>query len=135
MANTFDGQAALRHIERLAADNDVEIHYEPCQCGKCPPFGSSNPFLGTVMLTHLPTTEEAYAVALHEFGHQLSPKQQFDVDVLWCKSRNIPHVGIWNNEADAWRWARGVALVWTPKMQKWAERCLATYGEHYAAAA
>jgi hypothetical protein len=68
------------------------------------------PEAGTVRL-HPIESENAYAVALHEIGH--IREGRFD-DVLIEERR-------------AWEWARANALVWTPTMQRQAERSMRAY--------
>jgi hypothetical protein len=65
---------------------------------------------GTIRL-HPITSEVAYAVALHEIGHIRRGRQD---DVLV-------------NERAAWEWGRENALVWTPTMERAAERSLGDY--------
>src|SRR5262245_42346891 len=65
---------------------------------------------GTLRL-HPIKSEAAYAVALHEIGHL---RQGLCEDVLL-------------NERRAWDWARDKALIWTPTMEREAERCMRSY--------
>lgn len=56
----------------------------------------------------------SYATALHELGHVLGGRYQ--------RSRKVMV-----RERDAWRWARSNALIWTPAMERSANKSLAWY--------
>jgi hypothetical protein len=62
---------------------------------------------------HPIVSEAAYATALHEIGHIR----------LGCH----PGDDVLVDERSAWQWARANALIWTPTMEREAERSLGTY--------
>jgi hypothetical protein len=71
---------------------------------------------GTIRI-HQIHSETAYAVALHEIGHIRGGSFEdllTDEDLL-------------TEERRAWAWAKANALVWTPTMQREAERCMGAY--------
>jgi hypothetical protein len=55
----------------------------------------------------------SYATALHELGHQKGSHQ---------RSKSVLVRERW-----AWQWARKTALLWTPQMERSAQRALAWY--------
>ena len=57
-------------------------------------------------------TDVSYAVALHELGHILGKWQTRPLLI---------------SEVGAWRWAKGVALFWTPVMDGRMRDCLESY--------
>ena len=61
---------------------------------------------------HPIVSEAVYATALHEIGHI-----------------RLGHPGddVLADERSAWQWARANALIWTPTMEREAERSLGTY--------
>ena len=67
---------------------------------------------GNVLELWLPPvrSEVSYAVALHEIGH-IKGRDQKSLDVLV-------------REQAAWQWARDIALVWTPLMERRAAEAL-----------
>jgi hypothetical protein len=71
---------------------------------------TANHETGTLRL-HPIKSEAAYAVALHEIGHI---RQGLGEDVLL-------------DERLAWDWARDNALIWTPTMEREAERSMGSY--------
>src|SRR5262249_51137228 len=71
---------------------------------------AANPERGTIRI-HRIHSEVAYAVALHEIGHIRQGRFE---DVLIEERR-------------AWEWAKASALVWTPTMQREAERRMGSY--------
>jgi hypothetical protein len=71
---------------------------------------TANHETGTLRL-HPIKSEATYAVALHEIGHL---RQGFGEDVLLDERR-------------AWDWARDNALIWTPTMEREAERGMGSY--------
>jgi hypothetical protein len=74
---------------------------------------TANHETGTLRL-HPIKSEATYAVALHEIGHL---RQGLGDDVLLDERR-------------AWDWARDNALIWTPTMEREAERCMGSYESH-----
>ena len=59
------------------------------------------------------TSAISYAVALHEIGHIRGRNQQ---------SRSVRVRERW-----AWQWARGAALIWTPRMEQCARSSMEWY--------
>jgi hypothetical protein len=76
---------------------------------------TANHETGTLRL-HPIKSEAAYAVALHEIGHL---RQGLCEDELLDERR-------------AWDWARDNALIWTPTMEREAERSMGSYEAHEA---
>ena len=88
--------------------------------------------IGTIALRHYPVRSATdYAVALHEIGHLVSPRQQpllaSDALALRLAKRRMYSDVYLLNELDAWRWAREQALYWTAVMRREEHRCLQTY--------
>lgn len=61
-------------------------------------------------------TAITYAIALHEIGHVLGPRQT-------SKHRRL------DREVGAWEWAKANAKEWTPAMEYKMQRCLKSYLE------
>jgi hypothetical protein len=77
---------------------------------------TANHETGTLRL-HPIKSEATYAVALHEIGHL---RQGLSEDVLLDERR-------------AWDWARDNAVIWTPTMERAAERSMGSYEAHEGA--
>ena len=90
-----------QHVLDLAAD--LEIKWEDR-------FAMAE-FENSTVHLHPIKSEKAYASALHEIGHIRTGR--FD-DAL-------------TEERQAWEWARANALVWTPTMQRQADRNMRSY--------
>jgi hypothetical protein len=90
------------HVERIIKEHGItyrpvkDIHQSRCfpwRVGERP-----------VVQFPVVTSTRLYAVGLHELGHALGAKQYHVDDIV--------------RERDAWEWARGNALVWTPEMER-----------------
>ena len=107
-----------RHVIALAIQHGVNVVARQVGGGGC-----AHAATRTIEIPPV-TDETSYAVALHEFGHLLSP----DGD-----SRQYRHVISGNSliaiggEIGAWRWALKHAQVWTRGMQDELYRCLLAY--------
>lgn len=93
---------------------------------------------GTVTLHELPIkTDTQYAVALHELGHVVSPRQVPITSSDTVALSGAEHTGLSArgalsaaylfNELDAWQWAREHAIEWTEEMTAEEQRCLRSY--------
>lgn len=97
-----------------------------------------------------------YATVMHEIGHVMDPNQiryvsdlspkfleqtleaecrkEFGnhppmLDFLKWGSKRIEDIMNKTNELGAWAWAKQNAKIWTPEMEKFSHKCLATYLE------
>jgi hypothetical protein len=102
-----------RHVEELLTlleHDDIRIAWI-----KRPTRARVLCFSGDVFELQLPPVRSAisYATALHEIGHVLGQHQN---------SRRVMVRERW-----AWQWARSLALVWTPAMERHATKSLDGY--------
>jgi hypothetical protein len=93
-----------RHIAALCLENGIEVSAHS---------RGGRAFRRKRLIKIRPVaTAITYAVALHEIGHILGPRQS----------------GLrLDKEAGAWEWAIANAIDWTPVMQRKMEACLCSY--------
>jgi hypothetical protein len=99
-----------QHFRRLCADEDVDVQW-------CDSPRKALALSGELEFIRAPRigSEIAYAVALHELGH--------------IKSRNQSSDQI-ERERAAWHWARSNAMLWAPRMERYAVASLRWYKRH-----
>jgi hypothetical protein len=109
---TLTSEDLRQHVLGLCERHEISVFW----C-KRPSQARSVRKAGEITIAPI-TTRLRYAKALHEIGHLLGRHQT---------SR---HVMV--REGWAWRWAQSNALVWTPAMQRDAEKALAWYAPRAA---
>jgi len=101
------------HIERLAAQHEIIITIAPNARAFRKRFRERE--ADEIEIQPI-TTLIRYAVALHEIGHIRGRYQDHHNEVV--------------SERWAWEWARRNAVIWSPAMDRFAERALRGYQRH-----
>jgi hypothetical protein len=101
------------HVEELLAPYRHAIHVVWCK--RIDRARVMRDVDGSVIEVQIPPIRSsiAYATALHEIGH------------IFGRHQNSRRMLV--REREAWRWARAIALIWTPAMERVATKSLAWY--------
>jgi hypothetical protein len=89
----------------------------------------ANPVLRVILCEPI-TTEEAYAVAMHEMGHILHPNGYVRGETRSSGPLQEHRFKLLEEDA-AWEWARHYALDWSPTMEHIAQVTRSTYDTVY----
>jgi hypothetical protein len=114
MSDSYCPMLALQHIRLLCEISGVRQIMQPYEGRYCADIH------GRTIYTPPATTEEGYAVCLHEYGHIVD---------LAFRGRGGAH--ILRREWRAWEIARDYAMFWTPAMDARRVRALTSYTTCY----
>jgi len=132
---TYNAADFKNHLVSLARDNKIRVA-EFSYPDDPPQEGSEIDQVGEryqaqsipdLNLAEIPQIRgpRTYAIALHEFGHLSRPNK--DARRLLSGTLGQFKIGIYDEEAEAWQWAKDHALIWTEEMQHIAVVSLKTY--------
>ncbi len=101
-----------KHVQSIADKNQIVIHRSLNRLSRSYSIRASEEIYIAPIRSVL-----SYATARHELGHQLGPHQRSS------------HVLV--REKAAWKWAKKSALLWSPRMQEYAEAAIEWYEENH----